>query len=207
MPRSSDTRLLVLHGLRLKGFAEPEAIADLTGLPGDDVVKHLDALHDEALVVHREGRITGWQLTAAGRAEQERLLAEELDDLGLRDAIADAYRRFLALNGELLEACTAWQLRDDVINDHTDAAYDTGVVERLRGLHARVAPILADLEAVLDRYDGYRERLDGALARLEAGDTDRFTKPLIDSYHTVWFQLHEDLLNTLGIERSEEVRA
>jgi hypothetical protein len=27
---------------------------------------------------------------------------------------------------------------------------------------------------------------------------------MIDSYHTVWFQLHEDLLNTLGIERSKE---
>ena len=207
MSRSSDTRLLVLHGVRLKGFAEPEDVADLTGLPGDDVVKHLDALREEALVVHREGRITGWQLTAAGRLEQERLLAEEVDDLGLRDAIADAYRRFLALNGELLEACTSWQLRDEAINDHSDSAYDSSVVDRLQSLHAQVAPILDDLEATLDRYDGYRDRLESAVAKLRAGDTDWFTKPLIDSYHTVWFQLHEDLLNTLGIERSQEVRA
>jgi DNA-binding MarR family transcriptional regulator len=206
MPRSSDTRLLVLHGLRLKGFAEPDAVAELTGLAQDDVVKHLDALRDEALVVHRDGRITGWQLTAAGRAEQERLLAEEVDDLGVRAAIEEAYRRFLALNGELLEVCTAWQLRDDVINDHGDAAYDADVVDRLRALHTQLEPILAELEATLDRYDGYRVRLDDALAKLRAGDTDWFTKPLIDSYHTVWFQLHEDLLNTLGMERSEEVR-
>jgi hypothetical protein len=27
---------------------------------------------------------------------------------------------------------------------------------------------------------------------------------MIDSYHTVWFELHEDLLSTLGIERSKE---
>ena len=27
---------------------------------------------------------------------------------------------------------------------------------------------------------------------------------MIDSYHTVWFELHEDLLATLGIERSSE---
>jgi hypothetical protein len=26
----------------------------------------------------------------------------------------------------------------------------------------------------------------------------------LDSYHTVWFQLHEDLLVTLGISREEE---
>ncbi|CAN5866644.1 hypothetical protein BH23ACT4_BH23ACT4_11090 [soil metagenome] len=25
-----------------------------------------------------------------------------------------------------------------------------------------------------------------------------------DSYHTVWFQLHEDLLRTLGISRDDE---
>jgi hypothetical protein len=27
---------------------------------------------------------------------------------------------------------------------------------------------------------------------------------VIDSYHTVWFELHEDLLSTLGIERASE---
>ena len=28
----------------------------------------------------------------------------------------------------------------------------------------------------------------------------------LESYHTVWFQLHEDLLTTLGISREEERR-
>jgi pyruvate,orthophosphate dikinase len=40
--------------------------------------------------------------------------------------------------------------------------------------------------------------------RVEAGERDWFTKPLIDSYHTVWFELHEDLLSTLGKERASE---
>ena len=29
---------------------------------------------------------------------------------------------------------------------------------------------------------------------MRAGDSDWFTKPMIASYHTVWFELHEDLL-------------
>jgi hypothetical protein len=29
---------------------------------------------------------------------------------------------------------------------------------------------------------------------------------MIDSYHTVWFELHEDLLATLGRQRSQERR-
>ena len=36
------------------------------------------------------------------------------------------------------------------------------------------------------------------------GHGEWFDKPLIDSYHTVWFELHEDLLATLGLERSTE---
>ena len=45
-------------------------------------------------------------------------------------------------------------------------------------------------------------RFSTALERLRAGDTDAFTRPLTDSYHDVWMQLHEDLLLTMGRERS-----
>jgi hypothetical protein len=30
---------------------------------------------------------------------------------------------------------------------------------------------------------------------------------MIESYHTVWFELHEDLLATLGIQRAGETVA
>ncbi|MDP9020051.1 MAG: MarR family transcriptional regulator, partial [Actinomycetota bacterium] len=45
-----------------------------------------------------------------------------------------------------------------------------------------------------------------ALRRVVAGEGDWLTRPLIDSYHTVWFELHQDLLDTLGIERGSEDR-
>jgi hypothetical protein len=204
MAHVSEVRLLVLHGLRLRGFGEAAAVADLTGLDVDDVTKHLEALNADGLVLHRDGRLPGWALTAAGRAEQERALAEEADAAGARPAVQDAYERFLGINTELLEVCTAWQMRGDALNDHSDAVYDSGVVARLEALHQQLGPILDDLERALVRYEGYRPRLEAALAKLREGDNDWFTKPMIDSYHTVWFQLHEDLLNTLGIDRSAE---
>jgi hypothetical protein len=37
---------------------------------------------------------------------------------------------------------------------------------------------------------------------VQAGDAAYFAAPMIASYHTVWFELHEDLLATLGIARS-----
>jgi hypothetical protein len=205
MADRSDSRLLVLHGLRLKGFAESADVAALVALDQSDVDAQLEQLQVDELVVYRDGRLKGWALTPAGRSAQEAALRDELDAAGQRDTVLDAYKRFLDLNPDLLAICTAWQMKDDAtINDHRDAGYDRTVIERLRSLHDKAAPILTDLEGTLTRYHGYRPRLDASLAKLDAGETEWFTKPLIDSYHTVWFQLHEDLLNTLGIERSQE---
>ena len=208
MAATSDLRTLVLHGLRLKGFADAAAAAEAVGLDEADAKPELDALVGEGLATYREGRLSGFALTPAGREAHGRRLAEELDASGQRDAVRAAYERFLAINQDLLGICTAWQLREvggeQVVNDHADAAHDAAVVERLAALHAEVAPICADLAATLDRFGGYGPRLADALARVQAGDTDWFTKPMIASYHTVWFELHEDLLATLGLERASE---
>lgn len=204
MPGPSASRLLVLHGLRLRGFGAPADIGAIVGLDADEAARQLRSLAGEGLVTYREGRLTGWALTPEGRAEQEGLLAVELAHTGCRPRVEGAYRSFLSLNTELLEACTDWQLRDGRPNDHRDLAHDTAAVERLRAVHGALGPVLADLEAGLERYRGYRPRFDHALDRVGAGDHDWFAKPMIDSYHTVWFQLHEDLLTTLGLERDQE---
>ena len=38
------------------------------------------------------------------------------------------------------------------INDHSDPAYDASVIDRLHELHAKVEPIISDLEGILERY-------------------------------------------------------
>jgi hypothetical protein len=57
---------------------------------------------------------------------------------------------------------------------------------------------------VLERFGRYSARLRTALERVVAGEPEWFTKPVLDSYHTIWFELHEDLLCTLAIERASE---
>lgn len=160
------------------------------------------------MVARREGRLPGWSLTPAGRAEHERLVAVDVDDSGRRSDIDDCYRRFSALNGEVLEACTAWQLKSAggvrVVNDHADSEYDQEVIARLSAQHKVALPICADLADAMVRFQPYGARLTKAFDRVVAGDPDWFTRPVIDSYHTVWFELHEDLLSSLGIERARE---
>jgi hypothetical protein len=201
---TSDPRFLVLHGLRLKGFGEPPAIGAAVGLDTEAVEQRLPELQDEELVVRRDGRLAGWALTREGRVEQQHLATEELAATGTGAGVRSAYEQFLGVNGELLTICTDWQVRDGVINDHTDVAYDSSVVDRLREVEVTVQPIVADLTGLLQRYAPYGPRFAGALERVAAGEQEYFTKPIIDSFHTVWFELHEDLLTSLGIERSQE---
>jgi hypothetical protein len=208
MAAPSDPELLVLTGLRLQGFAEPDVLASRVGLPEHEVAKFLEVFEREGLVRHREGRVSGWNLTAEGRAEGERILATELDGLGLRTSLTQAYRGFLAHNGRLLDICTQWQVRDvdgvSKVNEHDDRVYDAAVFSELREVDAAVRPVLEELADMLERFAGYAPRLQNALDRVATGEVDWFTKPTIDSYHTVWFELHENLLATLGIERGSE---
>jgi hypothetical protein len=208
MSTSSDPRLLIMHGLRLKGFGDAAAVAEAVGVSEADVKPLLDELVGAGFATYRDGRLSGFALTKAGREAHGADLASELEGAGARPAVEDAYGRFLRLNQPLLAICTAWQLRDAdgdaVVNDHTDAAYDAGVVDQLSALHADVVPICADLGAALDRFGTYGPRLSHAHRQVTAGDGDWFTKPMIPSYHTVWFEMHEDLLSTLGIERGSE---
>ena len=204
MAHHSEERFLVLHGLRLRGFGEPGPIAAVVGLDEQGVVDHLAKLQAEELVLRRDGRLAGWALTPAGRAEQERLAQLDVATAGATDVVRDGYERFLASNTDLLSVCTDWQVRGGAPNDHSDAAYDGAVIARLHAVDDAVRPVLDDLAAALDRYRHYTPRFAAAVARLDAGELEWFTKPLIDSYHTIWFELHEDLLSSLGLERSKE---
>ncbi len=208
MGQSSSTRLLALHGLRLLGVAEAETIADELDVEVGSVNRELDTLDDEGLVTYRYGRISGYSLTDRGRAEGERLVAEELDAAGGRAVVEAAYADFQPVNADLLDVCTDWQLR--VVgdsrrpNEHDDPVHDERVLGRLHAVHTRVLPILDQLRGVLDRFGGHERRLRFALDRIDAGDYDYVTKPMFPSYHSVWFELHEDLLATLGRTRTPE---
>ena len=204
----SPTTLAVLHGVRLASVAGTESLADRSGLPAETLDAVLTECVERGWLRRTEGRLAGWSLTRSGRAEGERLLAQQLDAVGCRAELEVVYAEFLPLNAQVLEVCTDWQVvrADGQLrpNDHTDAAHDHAVLERLGHLHHRTRPLLARAAELLERFGGYEPRLAAALAHTLAGRTEWFTRPTIDSYHTVWFELHEDLLATLGRRRSDE---
>jgi hypothetical protein len=203
-PPGTGADLLVLHTLRCIGFAGLARVAEAAGLAEPDVESELIDLGVAGLVSHAAGDFGGWGLTEAGRAADAERIAAELETAGARGAVAAAFDGFLVLNPELLDLCAAWQTRsvdgELTINQHTDPGYDARVLDRLTDLDRRAEVVCAALSAALPRFGRYRVRLGEALGRARAGALEYVTDSTA-SYHAVWFQLHEDLLATLGIPR------
>lgn len=210
MTLDSDASLLVLHAVRLLGFTDSATVAAHTGVDHDDALAVLrDAEHSGWVRHDAFAGLGGWSLTDEGRAENQRQLAHERASADPDDEIGNAYRAFLPLNARLVSACTDWQLRptaEDRLtpNDHTDPAWDAGVLSELDTLSAALAPLITRLTAVLTRFAGYDTRFDAALRRTHAGQNEWVDQSDIDSCHRIWFQLHEDLIATLGIDRRTE---
>lgn len=199
----SDPSFHTLHVTRIRGRAPIDSVRAAVGR--DDVLQLLQQLAALGHVEYYTGRASGWGATADGREAHAALLAAERAAADLDDDVRRAYDSFVAINDELVATCSAHQMRDaGTLNDHSDAAYDAAVVERLAVVHDRALPICAALSSAMGRFGNYGDRLGRALDGVRSGEHEWFTSLVLDSYHTVWFELHEDLLQTLGLDRAAE---
>lgn len=212
MTRTSPAALLVLHAVRVLGFADTAAVAQRFDLDATTTGEHLLDAEANGWVAHTAFAGTaGWSLTDRGRRENERQLATELTATGRAGEVRDAYDGFLPLNGVVLQACTDWQLRPApgnrlAPNDHTDPTWDGDVLRALHRIDQDLGPLIDRLAAVLTRFHGYDTRFHTALTRAQAGHTAWVDRTDIDSCHRVWFEFHEDLVATLGIDRRAPTR-
>ncbi|HAA65840.1 MAG TPA: transcriptional regulator [Acidimicrobiaceae bacterium] len=210
MSRESDPELMVALALRLKGFGELGDVSSVHDLDVSLVETVLTKmLNDGKCLVRDVDGVQKYILTPTGRELGEELLRLEIDDSGTRSSIQMSYEKFLLLNPAMLQLCTDWQVIVDAdgeqrLNDHKDASYDEMILERLVKLESDLFLVLRDLETALMRYGGYAARFSYAREKLMLGELDWLTKPIMPSYHTVWFELHEDLLASLGIDRASE---
>jgi hypothetical protein len=188
-PEQPEDRLL--HALRIQGKVSVAGRSDASG-EVTLVAAGFATARGEMLV-----------LTPAGRAEADARFC--LVGRPGHEHVASAYERFRPFNQTLLAICTDWQVRaGGVPNDHRDSVYDWGVIDRLVTLDEQIGPVLRTLGRRVDRFVPYRERMRAARRQVEDGQSDWLLSPRIDSYHTVWMQLHEDLLVGLGIQRGDE---
>lgn len=185
-----NATMLIL--LRLKGFMKPEAVG-----------AESDALIAAGLA---ETAKLGLRLTPAGRAAADAVWQAERASIA-DEAIERVHAAFVAINARFKALVADWQLRDGAPNDHSDQAYDADIVARLVNIDAELAQVLAEAHAQVARLARYRPAFAAALDRLRAGEARWMAAPIIDSYHTLWFELHEELIQLTGRTRAAEAAA
>lgn len=197
-----DLDLLRLIGI--KGRAAHDALAAGVGAAVEPVAARCEELVARGLCAATP---IGVRLTPEGRQHLDGLLATERRAVD-RAQIASVYAEFCAFNGDLKEIVTAWQMKDPAtVNDHADTDYDGAVLARLSELHRAVQPLLRRIGDVAPRLARYSARFAQAIERIAAGDHAWVARPVLDSYHTVWFELHEDLIGLCGLSRADEAAA
>ena len=196
-----------LRAMDIKGLTPVQGVADAVLATTDDARAILDQLVVDGLAETVAG---AYRLTEPGTVRAGLLRSAEQDAWGIDEAVA-ALDAFLALDQRVKEAVTAWQLRDDasgqVVNDHSDVAYDQTVLDRLAAIHADVATWFIRTEQGCPRLVDYRIRLGRAIDQVLAGDQRYVASPRVDSFHGIWFELHEDLIRLAGRSREDEVGA
>ena len=190
VPTLTEEAWALLHDLRLRGFRPAR------GGPAED------QLTAAGFVLVR-----GPNLALAPAGREAHAVWARLTPGSEEEVLAKTtYERFLVFNVEFLRICTDWQLKPgNQPNDHSDAAYDFKILERLDRLDERVGPLVEALAKAVSRFGGYRARLTEALDKISE-DRAWLASPRIDSYHTVWMQFHEDLLSAVGVNRADEAQ-
>jgi polyhydroxyalkanoate synthesis regulator phasin len=186
----------VLHAVRLRGVAPTEAIAGTLDAAPEQVQAVIDGLQNDGELIHREGRrVSGYVLTKEGKGRHADEVVAQV--AGLHEALSHVYEQFLTINGRIKEMCSDWQgIEDDV--KRWDA------IDALETFDSTAQVIFKRAGEVIPRFSRYGRALSAALELLADGDHRYFTSPLVESYHTVWFEAHEDFLMCLGIDRADE---
>jgi hypothetical protein len=195
---------LVLHGVAIKKHGSAQAIASLLGLDPERVGVVLQDLLRRGRVSELQGKFS---LSPASRMALASEYSRHYGTLRSNQDVVAAHDTFERINVELKTLISQWQTLEVageiVQNNHTDLEYDRGIIDRLGRVHERADRVLGVLAAHVPRFEIYRTKLLTALERAEDGDIEWVSAVRVESYHTVWFELHEDLLRLMGRERQE----
>ncbi|HEX9684064.1 MAG TPA: PEP/pyruvate-binding domain-containing protein [Acidimicrobiales bacterium] len=198
----------VLRVIGLKAMTTLDALVEIFDAHATFLSGHLEVLIAEGLVEpmpgdrHRISEIGAVKVTEMF-AEESAVAAHHVDPL-LDD--------FHPVNLVFKEVVTAWQLKpvagEQLPNDHTDEVYDKAIIERVATeVHPNVTDVVHRASEAVPRLGHFVSRFQTALDRLSGGDQRYLAHPLLDSYHTIWFELHEELIRLAGRDRRSEAES
>src|SRR5262249_47011939 len=136
--RGRDTMTLtteefeLLHAVALRKRTDLEGLVRSTGLARGDVEAALGRAAEAKLVLAARGN---YFVTPEGDRALRSAYADQFGAVRADGGLAADYARFEEVNREVKAIVTDWQVRpvggQTLPNDHSDSAYDEGVLDRL----------------------------------------------------------------------------
>lgn len=188
----------VLHAVRLGGFGSTAMVAEraMSAVPTVEAI--LERLASQGLVEFMDfAGSGGWTLTDPGRDHDAELHAAEMADPGLRRVVDEAAAGFERINPRMVRAVTDWQLATTAEKNEVR----TRTIAELDDLYTELDELIMKVVPVAPRYRRYPRQFGAAVARARKGDDDAIASVGTLSCHTVWAELHQDLVSGLGRER------
>jgi len=197
--RDADVSLLELaRAVQLKGLCTPERAASALATAQQRFEELMDGNG-----VFFQSTPRGMMLSAEGREWVTEQLAAERDAAD-QAALNDSYNHFMELNHRFKELVSNWQL--STMDGHSDEQW-AALVNDVTAIDGGLAPVLQATATHVARLGSYAGRFKQALSAMRGGDTSMLASPMKDSYHTVWFEYHEELITAGGRDRAAEEQA
>ncbi|MGR8949064.1 MAG: hypothetical protein ACU84Q_13535 [Gammaproteobacteria bacterium] len=195
----NEPLFLAVHGLAIKKAGEASDVAKLVDAQEADIAAAFAIAIENGFVTGANGK---YAVTKVGgdwlAGIYPKLFAEHRNE----SDFSEAYDRFEIINRQLLALMTRWQTIEVggkmITNDHSDEEYDAKIIDELDNIHERITPILKTFAHYESRLAIYETLLETAYDLVLDGELDYMSGVRVPSYHTVWFEMHEDLLRLLG---------
>ena len=170
----------------------------------DNISKLLSQLKDEEFV---EKTLEGsWGIRQKGEvtvSEHRKLLLERCAS---KEEFLRLCTQFEILNIEFKTLVTKWQIREfqgsSTPNDHKDSEYDFSIIEQLANVHEKTKNMIRQISFIFPFYKRFLDRFQNSFRHIANGEFD-FIDISRDSYHNIWFEIHESLLQLSGTKRIE----
>lgn len=183
-----DVDFAILNAIYLKKMASAQTVAEVTGLPADEVAARLDALAGAGSVLSMPG---GAMLLGDGTAQVLETYQEAYAQARAQADVLQWYERFEVLNTRFIGQVSEWQQSEG----------DERVERRLLQSAERLVRELEALLPWVPRYARYQARFERSMDLVDRGERAYVCKPTLDSVHNIWFEFHEDILAVLGRPR------
>ncbi|MEM2914308.1 MAG: hypothetical protein QXH91_02740 [Candidatus Bathyarchaeia archaeon] len=203
----SENEFMVLNYLDIyKSVTDISILQESIGLNSREIKLVLSGLEAKGYVTKAVSNGAYWEITPSGERVVSAHRQLMLNQVEQKAVVIKSCEDFEEVNVKFKQLVTMWQMKNIdgvfVINDHMDPVYDAKILNDLFALHKDVVDVVERLAKFFPRYKRYIGRLDYAIEKLKIGEHDYLVRDP-KSYHSIWYELHEDILKLWGKERKE----